>query len=112
MQRCVQSCRENWFTFGQLPAERGRRSADDVVAGDGPRHAALPRRRPRVSTGDCGGAPGYERLLEILRDPGHPEHAKSVEWVGGEFDSEAFDRDATNELLDLYDRHTRRRRRS
>ena len=61
---------------------------------------------------DCGGAPGYERLLEVLADPDHPEHAELTGWVGGEFDPEAFDRAAINELLDLYDRHTRRRRRS
>jgi hypothetical protein len=61
---------------------------------------------------DCGGAPGYERLLEVLADPDQPEHGELTEWVGGEFDPEAFDRAATNELLELYDRHTRQRRRS
>ncbi|SNR56130.1 plasmid pRiA4b ORF-3 family protein [Blastococcus mobilis] len=59
---------------------------------------------------DCGGAPGYDRLLVVLADPAHPEHAELVDWVGAEFDPEAFDRDATNGLLELYDRHTRRRR--
>jgi hypothetical protein len=48
----------------------------------------------------------------VLADPGHPEHAELTEWVGGKFHPEAFDRAATNELLELYDRHTRRRRRS
>jgi hypothetical protein len=61
---------------------------------------------------DCGGAPGYERLVEVLADPAGPEHAELTEWLGGEFDPEAFDRDATNELLELYDRHTRQRRRT
>jgi hypothetical protein len=57
---------------------------------------------------DCGGTPGYEHLLEVLADPADPEHAELLEWVGGEFDPDAFDVAATNELLELYDRHTRR----
>ena len=40
---------------------------------------------------DCGGTGGYERLLHVLAQPRHPEHAEMVEWVGGSFDPEAFD---------------------
>jgi hypothetical protein len=58
---------------------------------------------------DCGGAPGYEHLLAVLADPADPEHAELLEWVGGEFDPDAFDVAATNEILELYDRHTRQR---
>jgi hypothetical protein len=39
---------------------------------------------------DCGGPWGYERLLEVLADPNHEEHAELLEWVGGRFDPEAF----------------------
>jgi hypothetical protein len=39
---------------------------------------------------DCGGVWGYQRLLAILADPGDPEHAEQMEWVGGEFDPEEF----------------------
>jgi hypothetical protein len=60
---------------------------------------------------DCGGTPGYEHLLEVLADPTDPEHAELLEWVGGEFDPEAFDLTATNEILALYDRCTRQRTR-
>ncbi|MBI5251799.1 MAG: plasmid pRiA4b ORF-3 family protein [Desulfomonile tiedjei] len=40
---------------------------------------------------DCGGAPGYENLLEALKDPSHPEHEEMFEWLPGDFDSEKFD---------------------
>jgi hypothetical protein len=39
---------------------------------------------------DCGGPPGYERMLAILADPSHEEHEEMLEWVGGAFDPEAF----------------------
>ncbi|RZU32458.1 plasmid pRiA4b ORF-3 family protein [Blastococcus saxobsidens] len=60
---------------------------------------------------DCGGPPGYEHLLHVLADGSHPDHAEMTAWVGGGFDPEAFDVAATSELLALYDRHTRGRRR-
>jgi hypothetical protein len=31
---------------------------------------------------DCGGVPGYERLLTALRDPGDPEHLDLEGWAG------------------------------
>lgn len=39
---------------------------------------------------DCGGVWGYAELLEVLADPGHPERAERVEWLGGQWDPEAF----------------------
>lgn len=42
---------------------------------------------------DCGGIWGYERLLEILKDPKHEEHEEMLEWLGEEFDPELFDPD-------------------
>jgi len=48
---------------------------------------------------DCGGIPGYYNLLEAIRDPGHPEHEELLDWVGGEFDSEAFSLDEVNRRL-------------
>lgn len=48
---------------------------------------------------DCGGTPGYERLLEILADPTHPEHAESVEWLDEAFDPEEFDIGTANAAL-------------
>ena len=40
---------------------------------------------------DCGGPPGYENLLEIIRDPDHEEHESMLQWLGGRFDPEKFD---------------------
>jgi hypothetical protein len=48
---------------------------------------------------DCGGAWGYVELLEILRDPGHPEHQERLEWLGRRFDPEGFDRYLVNYAL-------------
>ena len=45
---------------------------------------------------DCGGSWGYEELLSALRNRRHPEHARMREWVGREFDAEAFDIAHTN----------------
>jgi hypothetical protein len=48
---------------------------------------------------DCGGTWGYTELIETLRDPNHPEHESMLEWVGGEFNPEAFDVNEINEAL-------------
>lgn len=63
-------------------------------------------RYPRCTAGsracppeDCGGPWGYEHLLEVLRDPKHEEHEEMREWIGGEFDPEAFDLGEINEAL-------------
>ena len=48
---------------------------------------------------DCGGPPGYERLLEALRDPKHEEHEEMREWVPEGFDPEAFDLGDINRAL-------------
>jgi len=48
---------------------------------------------------DCGGPWGYAELLEILADPGHPQHDEQLEWVGGEFDPEDFSVEDANAML-------------
>ena len=48
---------------------------------------------------DVGGVWGYEGFLEAIRDPNHPEHEDYLEWIGGEFDPEAFDLEAINAAL-------------
>lgn len=39
---------------------------------------------------DCGGVWGYVDLLTVLQDEEHPEHEEMLEWLGEEFDPEAF----------------------
>lgn len=48
---------------------------------------------------DVGGTWGYESFLEAIKDPKHPEHADYIEWIGDDFDPEAFDLDRVNEGL-------------
>ena len=63
-------------------------------------------RYPRCTAGkracppdDCGGPWGYEHLLEVLRDPKHEEYDEMREWIGGDFDPEAFDLNEINRTL-------------
>lgn len=48
---------------------------------------------------DCGGSWGYQHLMAVLADPGHPEHAEQLEWVGEEFDPDAFVIETANIML-------------
>jgi hypothetical protein len=48
---------------------------------------------------DVGGVWGYYGFLEAIQDPNHPEHENYLEWIGGEFDPEAFDLDEVNQAL-------------
>jgi hypothetical protein len=43
--------------------------------------------------------PGYADLLETIMDPKHEEYESTLEWLGGRFDPEAFDRDIINKHL-------------
>jgi len=40
---------------------------------------------------DCGGLSGYERFLEILANPQHPEYHETLQWAGGSWDRDRFD---------------------
>ena len=42
---------------------------------------------------DCGGMWGYEEFLEAMLDPEHEEHKEMMEWYGGDFDPEYFDKE-------------------
>ena len=48
---------------------------------------------------DCGGIGSYGYFLEAIQDPEHERHDELLQWVGGEFDPEAFNVDAVNAAL-------------
>lgn len=48
---------------------------------------------------DCGGVPGYYDLLEVLRSPDDERYEEMREWVGEDFDPEAFSVEAVNRQL-------------
>lgn len=48
---------------------------------------------------DCGGSWGYAELLEIIRDPSHPEYEERMEWVGESFNPDTFDINDVNQRL-------------
>jgi hypothetical protein len=45
---------------------------------------------------DCGGAPGYERMRQVLADPTDGEYDLYRRWAGESFDPAAFDLAGTN----------------
>jgi hypothetical protein len=57
---------------------------------------------------DCGGPFGYEDLLEVLKNPDHPNHTEQCEWLGADFDPEAFSVAAADTTLGEVFRRTGR----
>ena len=48
---------------------------------------------------DCGGVWGYAEFLEAIQQLNHPEHESMLEWIGGEFNPDAFILSEVNQLL-------------
>lgn len=48
---------------------------------------------------DCGGPPGYDNLLRILKNSKHKEYKFMKVWIGRPFDPKIFDLDKTNKYL-------------
>ena len=48
---------------------------------------------------DCGGIPGFYELLDALRDPTHEQHEELRDWVGDDYDPDAFSTEAVNRIL-------------
>jgi len=73
---------------------------ENIVAGNSGSEGPLCRggRRHRPPE-DCGGPSGYQNFLEAIRNPGHEKHDAMLEWVGGSFDTEAFDLAAVSRAL-------------
>jgi len=106
---------ENKYKLNQLLQSEKEAIKYEYDFGDGWEHKILlekispyenDKQLPRCIEGkracppeDCGGIWGYQELLDTLKDPEHPEYEDMLEWLGGEFDSEAFRVDETNEML-------------
>ena len=48
---------------------------------------------------DCGGIPGFYDLLDALDDPNHERHDELSDWIGEDFDPQAFSVDSVNRKL-------------
>ena len=68
-------------------------------SGDGKRRAECTGGRRAAPPEDIGGVWGYAEFVEAIKDPKHERHEELVEWIGGEFDPEAFDADEVNRHL-------------
>ena len=51
---------------------------------------------------NCGGVGGYAQLLEILKDPSHPEYDGYIQWLPNGFDPDHFPGQAINEELEKF----------
>lgn len=54
---------------------------------------------------DCGGIPGFYELLEIIGNKRHRERKEMLEWLGGSYDPEYFDKAEVNEKLKNFDQY-------
>ncbi len=57
---------------------------------DGHRDAIYIKGKNATPPEDCGGNFGYEHLLEVMRNPKHPEYEDMTEWLGLE-EGESYD---------------------
>ena len=56
---------------------------------------------------DCGGIHGYKKLLEVLKNPIHPEYRETKVWVGSKFNPTNFSVDACNKELGKLNKYTK-----
>ena len=106
---------ENKYKLGDLVLHENLQVANEYDFGDNWEHVPLVERilppqqdmrSPVCLAGaracppeDVGGIGGFEDFLKAIGDPHHPELKEFLEWIGGEFDPEAFDVDEVNEIL-------------
>lgn len=107
---------EQTVTLGQIAVDEGFKFRYEYDFGDSWLHQVLVEkilppdpdqdypvcikgRRARPPE-DVGGIWGYYCFLKAIQDPEHEEYDEYLEWVGGEFNPEAFDLEETNQALD------------
>lgn len=54
---------------------------------------------------DCGGVGGFYGMLNIIENKKHPERKEMLEWLGGQYDPEYFDKDGINVVLKKLDKY-------
>ncbi len=54
---------------------------------------------------DCGGIPGFYHFLAVMRNLEHKDHAELREWIGDDYDPEAFSINEVNRRLALLGGH-------
>lgn len=57
---------------------------------------------------DCGGIGGFYDLLDALGDPAHDQYDELRDWVGDEYDPDAFSVDDVNRMFAAFHRHRHR----
>ncbi len=106
---------EKKFKLGKLIPEAGKRFSYEYDFGDSWEHTLLVEKILPPEKGqhypvcikgkracppeDVGGVWGYIGFLEAIADPDHPEHDEYIEWIGDDFNPQAFDLDEINEAL-------------
>jgi len=111
----LETLNERKTKLSQLVEQGIKKFGYEYDMGDGWRHAILIEKMvpaeagvkyPRCIAGeracppeDCGGPWGYGDFVEAIQNRKHKQHRELLEWVGGEFDPEAFDLEAVNEEL-------------
>ena len=53
---------------------------------------------------DVGGLWGYYNFLDVMKDQNHSEHEDVKEWIGGDFDPDAYDMELVNQQLMAFHR--------
>jgi len=48
---------------------------------------------------DCGGIGGFYDLLDAISDPNHDQHEELCDWLGDDFDPEAFSINKVNRMI-------------
>lgn len=54
---------------------------------------------------DCGGVGGFYQLLDTIEDKKHSEREEMLEWLGGHYDPEHFDKNEINDELTTLDQY-------
>ena len=74
-----------------LPAEQGAGPSRQSAGLAGASQVQCITGKRACPPEDCGGVGGYYAILDALKDPEQEDNAELLEWLGDDFDPEAFD---------------------